>query len=100
MQGKAQLYNLKQFNFRLSTEQPVSPLQRSLSNAATIWNVKACSLVKSSSHHIPGDVTVVLKTLLVFRVTFLETPVNGKTTMHRISYRDYQVRKTNLYEMS
>jgi hypothetical protein len=61
-----------------------------------MWNAKACILVKRNSHHIPGDVTVVLKTLTVFGVTFLETPMNGKTTMHRISYRDYQVRKTKL----
>jgi len=52
--------------------------------------------VKRNSHHIPGDVTVELKTLPVFGVTFLETPTNGKTTMHRISYRDYKVRKTKL----
>jgi hypothetical protein len=52
--------------------------------------------VKRNSHHIPGDVTVVLKTLPVFGVMFLEMPMNDKITMHRLSYRDYQVRKTKL----
>jgi hypothetical protein len=47
--------------------------------------------VTGNSHHIPGDETVVLKTLTVLGVTFLETPMNGKTTMHRLSYGDYQV---------
>jgi hypothetical protein len=96
VEGKAQLYNIQHFNFGLLAEQPVSPLQRPFTNAATIWNVKACILVKKHSHHIPGDVTVVLKTLTVFAVMFLETPMNGKSTMHRLSYRDYQVRKTKL----
>jgi hypothetical protein len=52
--------------------------------------------MKRNSHHISGDVTVVLKSLPVFGVIFLETPINGKTTMHRLPYRDYQVRKTKL----